>query len=177
MGEPLEMRWIRDRTPGALCLTLPRWNSPKDTFVRAPGARNGMIAPGALCACPSGHFPRNSPLRLGKDTLGARRWLCCCGHRLNYSVTRSWLVLAGALDGSSLIFRSRCAFPTDRCCDWCENAPEHSEWHRWLAWYPVQLSDRPEKRVWLRFIKRRLGTSRVTGERKWRYRLSRQARH
>jgi hypothetical protein len=25
-------------------------------------------------------FLPQSPLRLAKDTLGARRWLCCCGH-------------------------------------------------------------------------------------------------
>jgi hypothetical protein len=56
-------------------------------------------------------------------------------------------------------------------------AAAHAEWHRWFAWHPVVLwiEGRPT-RVWLRYIKRRLGTSRVSGERKWRYRLRPQKR-
>jgi hypothetical protein len=46
-----------------------------------------------------------------------------------------------------------------------------SEWHRWFAWYPVVISIQGIRiRVWLRHIQRKLGTSRLTGERKWRYR-------
>jgi hypothetical protein len=51
-------------------------------------------------------------------------------------------------------------------------AATHSEWHRWFAWYSVVVwIERRPTRVWLRYIERRLGTSRVTGEKKWRYRL------
>jgi hypothetical protein len=51
-------------------------------------------------------------------------------------------------------------------------AESQSEWHRWFAWYPVVVRiHRKRTRVWLRHIERRLGTSRLTGKRKWRYRL------
>jgi hypothetical protein len=47
-----------------------------------------------------------------------------------------------------------------------------SEWDRWFAWYPVVIwIERVPTRAWLRYVERKLGTSRLTGERKWRYRL------
>jgi hypothetical protein len=47
-------------------------------------------------------------------------------------------------------------------------ATAHSEWHRWFAWYPVIVwIDGKRRRVWLRYVERHWGTSRLTGERKW----------
>ena len=52
-----------------------------------------------------------------------------------------------------------------------------SEWHRWFAWYPVVIWTQGKRtRVRLRHIKRKLGSSRRTGERKWRYRSLRHGR-
>ena len=65
----------------------------------------------------------------------------------------------------------RGAFPRIAAATGRHEMPQnYSEWHRWFSWYPVRLSGR-QKRVWLRLIERKLGTS---GGRKWRYRLSRQ---
>jgi hypothetical protein len=50
-------------------------------------------------------------------------------------------------------------------------AHAQSEWHRWFAWHPVIIwVEGKPARVWLRYLQRRLGTSRITGEPKWRYR-------
>jgi hypothetical protein len=51
-------------------------------------------------------------------------------------------------------------------------AHAQSEWHLWFAWYPVMIwVEGKPARVWLRYVQRKLGTSRITGEPKWRYRL------
>ncbi len=50
-----------------------------------------------------------------------------------------------------------------------------SDWHRWFAWRPVVVntgegSQYWEYWVWLEVVERKWGTSRYSGQQKWRYR-------
>jgi hypothetical protein len=46
-----------------------------------------------------------------------------------------------------------------------------SEWHRWFAWYPVNIAT-DRHWAWLEFVERKWAFSTYTGEWKLRYRLA-----
>lgn len=54
---------------------------------------------------------------------------------------------------------------------WTPNSPEYFQWHRWFAWYPVQVGD---TWVWLETVERVrvfIGPTLLPNtRRRWRYR-------